>query len=89
MTDKEYQYRLERGTLIELPCAVGDSIFRIGHHNKIWEWTIAYAELYEDEIVFVDDCDNTFTVEDIGEEVFLTRADAEKKLRELKNDSTV
>lgn len=86
---EEYQNKIKNGTLIELPCAVGDTIYRIGYPNKVWKWEIAYVEIYEDEIVIVDDADNTFNAEDIGKEVFLTRADAEKKVRELENDSTV
>ena len=67
------------GRLVVLPCKVGDTIYRCGDPiKKIYEWQIAYVEVYEDETVFVDDSDNTFVEADIGKTVFLTREAAEK-----------
>ena len=69
------------GRLVVLPCKVGDTIYRCGDPiKKIYEWQIAYVEVYEDETVFVDDSDNTFVEADIGKTVFLTREAAEKAL---------
>ena len=69
------------GRLVVLPCKVGDTIYRRGDPiKKIYEWQIAYVEVYEDETVFVDDSDNTFVEADIGKTVFLTREEAEKAL---------
>ena len=69
------------GRLVILPCKVGDTIYRCGDPiKKIYEWQIAYVEVYEDETVFVDDSDNTFVEADIGKTVFLTREEAEKAL---------
>ena len=69
------------GRLVVLPCKVGDTIYRCGDPiKKIYEWQIAYVEVYEDETVFVDDSDNTFVEADIGKTVFLTREEAEKAL---------
>ena len=72
------------GRLVVLPCKVGDTIYRRGDPiKKIYEWQIAYVEVYEDETVFVDDSDNTFVEADIGKTVFLTREEAEKALEEV------
>ncbi len=72
------------GRLVILPCKVGDTIYRCGDPiKKIYEWQIAYVEVYEDETVFVDDSDNTFVEADIGKTVFLTREEAEKALEEV------
>ena len=72
------------GRLVVLPCKVGDTIYRCGDPiKKIYEWQIAYVEVYEDETVFVDDSDNTFVEADIGKTVFLTREEAEKALEEV------
>ena len=72
------------GRLVVLPCKVGDTIYRYGDPiKKIYEWQIAYVEVYEDEKVFVDDSDNTFVEADIGKTVFLTREEAEKALEEV------
>lgn len=77
----EYEDMEEQGLLVRLPCKVGDTIYRRGDPiKKIYEWQIAYVEVYEDETVFVDDSDNTFVEADIGKTVFLTREEAEKAL---------
>lgn len=77
----EYEDMEEQGLLVRLPCKVGDTIYRCGDPiKKIYEWQIAYVEVYDDETVFVDDSDNTFVEADIGKTVFLTREAAEKAL---------
>ena len=79
----EYEDMEEQGLLLRLPCKVGDTIYRCGDPiKKIYEWQIAYVEVYEDETVFVDDSDNTFVEADIGKTVFLTREEAEKALED-------
>ena len=80
--------KIEQGTLIELPCKVGDTIYWISSNNRdiveVVVNRIALAEkdrtiLYVEEkgfgeytIMFVDD-------------IYLTREEAEKKLKELQN----
>ena len=77
------------GRLVVLPCKVGDTIYRCGDPiKKIYEWQIAYVEVYEDETVFVDDSDNTFMEADIGKTVFLAREEAEKALEEVCKENT-
>jgi hypothetical protein len=51
--------------------------------GKIWEWQIAMAYIYPDETIYVDDSENEFTEKDIGKTVFLTKDQAEQKLKEL------
>lgn len=78
---RELLWAEKDGRLVVLPCKVGDTIYRCGDPiKKIYEWQIAYVEVYEDETVFVDDSDNTFVEADIGKTVFLTREAAEKAL---------
>ena len=77
------------GRLVILPCKVGDTIYRCGDPiKKIYEWQIAYVEVYEDETVFVDDSDNTFVEADIGKTIFLTREEAERALEEVCKENT-
>ena len=79
----EYEDMEEQGLLVRVPCKVGDTIYRCGDPiKKIYEWQIAYVEVYDDETVFVDDSDNTFVEADIGKTVFLTREEAEKALED-------
>ena len=68
------------GRLVVLPCKVGDSIYRPEGLKYSVFWTITNVTIYPDEIVFTDDSDNIFTLDDIGKTVFLTREAAEKAL---------
>ena len=84
---KDLEDKIENGTLIELPCKVGDTIFWISSNNRdiieVVVKRIAFAEhdrtiLYVEEkgfgeytIMFVDD-------------IYKTKAEAEAKLKELK-----
>lgn len=79
---EEYAEELLANGVIVPPCKVGDSIFRVGN-DEVWEWLIEHIEIYEDEIGFVDDGENYFTPDKIGKTVFLTKEDAEEKLKEL------
>ena len=81
---RELLWAEKDGRLVVLPCKVGDTIYRCGDPiKKIYEWQIAYVEVYDDETVFVDDSDNTFVEADIGKTVFLTREEAERALEEV------
>ena len=86
---RELLWAEKDGRLVVLPCKVGDTIYRCGDPiKKIYEWQIAYVEVYEDETVFVDDSDNTFMEADIGKTVFLAREEAEKALEEVCKENT-
>ena len=83
----EYERLEEQGLLLRLPCKVGDTIYRCGDPiKKVYEWDIEHIEIFYDEIVFIDDSDNSFTVGDIGETVFLTREEAEARLKEVESE---
>ena len=72
-------YLCANGVIVP-PCKVGDTIYRRGDPiKKIYEWEVEHIEIYADEIVFIDDSDNEFTISDIGKTVFLSREDAEKE----------
>lgn len=86
---RELLWAEQDGRLMVLPCKVGDTIYRCGDPiKKIYEWQIAYVEVYEDETVFVDDSDNTFMEADIGKTVFLAREEAERALEEVCKENT-
>jgi hypothetical protein len=67
------------GRLKILPAKPGDIIYR--SEALQFCWVITKVEIYEDEIVFIDDSDNIFRLDDIGKTVFLTRAEAEEALK--------
>ena len=82
---REYKDLEEQGLLLRLPCKVGDTIYRIGEY-KIYEpskeseqreWVLVREErkIYEQPFSLYD-------LRLIGETVFLTREEAEQKLKE-------
>lgn len=76
---------LMSNNVVVLPLKVGSTIYRLDLiNNKIIDWTIARIDIYEDEVVYCDDCFNVFTEEEFGvrEGVFLTLEEAEKALNE-------
>ena len=85
----ELENKIEQGTLIELPCKVGDTIYVIQH---IWDMKGRFvgdidkrkADAFYVIGGFVDIEDDVVgEFYRIGEEVFLTREEAEKRLKEL------
>lgn len=82
--DEAVDYLLANNVVV-LPLKVGDRIYRLDLlNNKIIDWTIARIDIYEDEVVYCDDCFNVFTDAEFGvrEGVFLTLEEAEKALNE-------
>ena len=73
------------GRLVVLPCKVGADIYRVGTKGVCSYWQIERAEIYQDEIVLVDDSDNVIFLDDLGKTVFLTREEAERALEEMQN----
>lgn len=68
-----------------LPINAGDMIYR-PFGNTVESWTITTIVLYPEEIVFIDDSENSFKESDIGVSVFTTREEAEQALRTPQND---
>jgi hypothetical protein len=75
---KRYKQAEQEGRLYNLPLKPGDTIYRPAALQFCW--VITKVEIYEDEIVFIDDSDNIFRPDDIGKTVFLTREEAEKAI---------
>lgn len=81
----ELEDKLENGTLIDLPCKLGDEVYRIRKKP--------YPIVLERFVVNITLCFNhkgeyewrifTTTEDTLGKTVFLTKAEAEEKLREL------
>ena len=80
----ELEDKIEQGKLIELPCKIGDTVYSIPFNDdfEIFEHKIKSLRL-----LFISaskDCryiENNFAW--FGENIFLTREEAEKKLKEL------
>lgn len=85
----ELEDKIENGTLFELPCKAGDIVYRIWTYSNggyVQDYTIVEIEIYEDEILLFDDSDNQIQITDIGKTVFLTKDQAEARLKELKGE---
>lgn len=90
---RHYEDLEEQGRMIELPCAVGDTVYR-AILGKVYEYTVGsflvdengvwgmsiFFEQEEKKFAANMDCDN------LGKTVFLTKEEAEAKLKELENE---
>ena len=99
---KEYKDLEEQGLLVRLPCKVGDMVwdndFGYPESYEIKAFSYGYCDSYvepdiEDQIIFyyenyIGSITGAFPMSEIGKTVFLTREEAEKKLKEMKNDGS-
>lgn len=91
---KDYEDLEEQGLLLRLPCKVGDTVYAIGFNNNrpfVYEAIILSILLIGKEIVFnvkVDEFEINSQLENsmFGKTVFLTQAEAEAKLKELRGE---
>lgn len=99
---KLYEDKLEDGTLVELPCKVGDTVYsycdefgyilpyfieniHIGFLDKDNNYVYFEANSHASETdELLDEIE--FDLDDIGKTVFLTKSEAEQKLKELKEN---
>lgn len=89
---KEYEDLEEQGRLIKLPCKVGDTVYAIGFNNNkpiIYESVVLSILITEKEIAFnvkVDEfgINSKLKQSMFDKTVFLTKSEAEAKLKELR-----
>lgn len=95
---KSYKDLEEQGLLVRLPCKVGDMAwdndFGYPESYEIKAFSYGYCDSYvepdmEDEIIFyyenyTGSITGAFPMSEIGKTIFLTREEAEKKLKEMK-----
>ena len=86
---RELQGKIEQGTLIELPCKVGDTVYFIDEKRWVWEMVVVEIAILKKNIV----CEignrrkevRSVWKENWGKTIFFTREEAEKRLKELQN----
>lgn len=88
----DYEDLEEQGRLVKLPCKVGDTIYGL-HKAMVCELdteTIGISKMPSGEILYLID-GWELDKGDFGKTVFLTKAEAEAKLKELRgaNDGSV
>lgn len=55
----------------------GDIVYIKGSiSNNVYEKEITQVQIYKDEIIYIDESDNEYTIDDFGKDVFLTREEA-------------
>lgn len=90
----ELENKIENGTLIELPCKVGDKLYKvmpIAKKMRIVEHKVSKLYMEKNEIyIFFRKTEQkrgwVISNLHIGEDVFFTREEAEKKLKELQQN---
>lgn len=87
---KDYEDLEEQGRLVKLPCKVGDTVY-VPTRDFISELRIVHISISKNNTFFhwmlndgiYQNLDG-FSVDKIGKTVFLTKAEAEAKLKELR-----
>ena len=96
---QELENKLEQGTLIELPCKVGDTVWGIVTSTNRIENVIIYKHIQEYQVERIEiDSNNLYLVISVFTEdgvcegyarpnqVYYTKAEAEAKFKELKGE---
>lgn len=98
-TLKKYEDLEEQGRLVILPCKVGDTLYRVNKGAKEPVIMMRVLQLYIKQlhkdrtaikIITINDDDmgeSCYFLENIGKTVFLTKAEAEAKLKELRGSN--
>lgn len=87
----ELEDKIENGTLIELPCKVGDTVYEVFKEHRppfIQETTIEKIVITEKGFKLRLSRNSVYetAISSLGRTVFLTEAEAEAKLKELQAD---
>lgn len=83
----ELEDKIEQGTLIELPCKVGDTVYVV-YATEVEPWEVTSIVIYDNDILLrlghkeTDDY-NAVWLKEKGERLFFNPEEAEKKLKEL------
>ena len=97
LAEEIYEMIIENGTLIELPCKVGDTMYGINRNR----YGFFVDELFVDSIevfnegfnidVYIAKRDEEHSISEraFGDTVFLSKAEAEQKLKELQNENSI
>lgn len=87
----DYEDLEEQGRLLKLPCKVGDTVYAIGFNNNkpiIYESVVLSILITEKEITFnvkIDEFEiNSQLKQSMFDKIFLTKSEAEAKLKELR-----
>ena len=81
-TPEECEFFKLESRFIELPCAVGDTVYRIYTRSWIGEDKVEDFNITKRGLFYVDDKGRETSCDKFGKTVFLTKEEAEKALAE-------
>lgn len=84
----KYEDLEEQDRLVILPCKVGDTLYRLvpNLYREYVEIKIAQFVINKNGIYFMTDKGVSWSADKIGKTVFLTKAEAEQKLKKMESD---
>ena len=84
----KYEDLEEQGRLVILTCKVGDTLYRLvpNLYREYVEIKIAQFVINKNGIYFMTDKGVSWSADKIGKTVFLTKSEAEQKLKEMESD---
>ena len=89
----ELEDKIEEGTLVELPCKVGERMYEVVDGIPIQEWkieSICFDRAYPKGVIWAERTRDfahwKFYIEDCGTKWFTDKAEAEAKWRELEGE---
>lgn len=87
----ELEDKIEAGTLVELPCKVGDVVYEVFKNHKtpfIQQTKIEKIIITNKGLRLKLERNSVYetSIASLGKTLFLTKAEAEKKLEEVQND---
>ena len=86
---KEYEDLEEQGRLVKLPCKIGTEVYDITWWDNVQEKVVIKGKSYYRTVYKHKLTKLPFTYSDIdnfGKTVFLTKSEAEQKLKEMESD---
>lgn len=87
---KDYEDLEEQGRLVKLPCKVGDVVYNVTWWDDVQEKVKVAGKTYYRTVHKHKVSKSTFDyydIENFGKTVFLTKAEAEAKLKELRGEA--
>ena len=85
----QYEDLEEQGRLVKLPCKKGDTVYNITWWDDVQEKVLVKGKSYYRTVHKNKVTKSTFSyldIDEFGKTVFLTKAEAEQKLKEMKDD---
>ena len=85
----KYEDLEEQGRLVKLPCKIGTKVYNITWWDDVQEKVVVKGKTYYRTIHKHKVSKSTFgytDIEEIGKTVFLTKSEAEQKLKEMESD---